>query len=588
MIIDLTNAFGIPPAATNITYGNGDCNGDNTAGPAINTSTGVVDFAAAADGVALWYFVTFDLPGDNIACSPNNCIDLSVTPDEIITVEFDETSPAFVGGFLHVCASNGGYTLDGSGPVSVVANIIPASPFNGTYEMTYTEYGSPIIYNLCSGNFVVTNDTLSCGISFASIVDNVGGDNSLNDNDQVSGMEITVEITPDTFNDCSDSDTIRLVISPEIVFVDPPIGGYVLDCAALSPTFGTALDFDLYEFLIAGADPFVNTNPGNYGANAYGVSGEHVWLINDFPPCLMAQLDFDEAALNQLSADSFEILFVPLAGSSIRSLNLTTCSVDGIFTLSSIFTFSTGYQCINPNVYDVAYTLTNCPVDLTCYEVPSLTNITALVVDFGSGPTNIFGEPQFACTSYAETDCLRAQLIEDINEWLTDNLFTGTATLINGLMGVDTLRIVDTNIEFISITNNSIVTNFTDVGEGCLVCEPGNTFFFDELPDAGTNINVAFGSSINLFTDHLNARFPDAPNNGNFIIDASGGGVDNCGTVSSNFTGTPLLTNNPGGAGHGDLDFNDVPIGSLITISYEFQLNSTGCDMCIAFYFEVV
>lgn len=80
MIRDLTNDFGIPGAATNITYGNGDCNGDNISEPFIDETTGEVDFTGVTNGVPYWYYVTFDLPGDNIECSPNNCIDVQVTP----------------------------------------------------------------------------------------------------------------------------------------------------------------------------------------------------------------------------------------------------------------------------------------------------------------------------------------------------------------------------------------------------------------------------------------------------------------------------------------------------------------------------
>lgn len=82
MIFDLTDDFNIPPSATNITYGNGDCAGGNISEPFINVSTGEVDFTGAPAGIPLWYHVTFDLPGDNIECSPNNCIDIEVTPED--------------------------------------------------------------------------------------------------------------------------------------------------------------------------------------------------------------------------------------------------------------------------------------------------------------------------------------------------------------------------------------------------------------------------------------------------------------------------------------------------------------------------
>lgn len=80
MILDLTPHFNLSGSATNITYGDGDCDGNNIPLFLINPVTGEVDFTGATDDVPLWYHVTYDLPGDNIECSPNNCRSLQVTP----------------------------------------------------------------------------------------------------------------------------------------------------------------------------------------------------------------------------------------------------------------------------------------------------------------------------------------------------------------------------------------------------------------------------------------------------------------------------------------------------------------------------
>jgi len=80
MIADLSGSFGLPGTATNITFGDGNCSGEDIPIYSIDPVTGIVDFTGAPDDVELYYHVTFDLLGDNINCSPNNCRNLGVTP----------------------------------------------------------------------------------------------------------------------------------------------------------------------------------------------------------------------------------------------------------------------------------------------------------------------------------------------------------------------------------------------------------------------------------------------------------------------------------------------------------------------------
>lgn len=595
MIIDLTDAFGIPVGATNITYGNGDCDGNNITAPFINPSTGVVNFDGYPPGGSYWYHVTFDLPGDNPLCSPANCTDLEVTPQDALNIQFDESSDAFVDNYFHICAFAGAYSLDDDVTPEIRAvfrdpddTIDVPSTFNGDYSMTFTEWGSIVIQTLCTGSFIIGQDDIICTMDqtqMGHMTNLLGLDNSDNQPDSiVSGIELTISLDVDNvYNEaqCADPDVVRFLFMPIVGSVDVAD----LDCATIDPDFGSAFSFDLFKYLLkagVGGGDNVNGPPNVYPGGAYGESGDLIWSLDGVPACLMSQLNFTEPELEQVSSDSFNILITPGPTSSIRTLNLTLCASDVPISFLKTFTFSTGYICSDLDVFN--FTSSDCPSELTCYEVDISATVNTVTVDYGLGPINIITQPQFDCDAYGEPDeaneCHRAQLVQDINEWFDANGFIGTATLVRGVMDSVLLRIVGTNIEFISVTlETGPVVAFSDVGEGCLVCEPTEEFFFDEH-----SLTIAAGTTTNLYTLLL-TRYPDAPNNGTFVIDVPGGAVDTCGTIASTYNdGPPTVIN--GGINHGLFDSTDAT--GAVTVGYEFEHPSTGCTMCIAFYVTII
>jgi len=593
MVVDLTNAFNLPGSATNITYGDGDCAGDNIPAFPINPVNGQVDFTGATAGVALWYFVTFDLPGDNLSCSPNNCRDISVTPIDPLNIEYDEATDAFVDSYYHVCSFNAAFTMDDTDLIDMVAVFKdPAgigdvvSPFDGTYTMDYTEWGSATIYNLCSGSFVAGASFVLCSVSQAQIAEMINymnPVNSSNNHNIVSGITLTASVTPvGSYTTCSDTDTVGILFMPVKASADVAD----IDCTAIPAVFGTTEDFDLYNYLKYGGvnlSTIVNSDPTGTSPGAYGEGGDWTWILTDVPLCIMAQLDFGEVALTALTSTSFEVSNVPLVGSSMRHLNTTICDVDGTITFTKDFTFTTGYSCSEAHTID--YITAACAPAPFCYDVSFLSDLTDIKVDLGAGPVSIIGDPEFVGSCYGECDFVRPQFIADLNTWLTANGFSGTATLLDGVMGVGTLRIVDTTVEFISITQQTLVYPFTQSAPGCAQCGT-ETFFFDEFPEAG-KFHITQAGTGNFFTDLILARFPDVPLTGTFVVDADGGGLDTCGTADSNYTGTFIVTNNVGFGDHGDYDANDLLAGDEVTIGYEFTLPSNGCDYCIAIYVEI-
>lgn len=593
MIVDLTNAFNLPGTATNIIYGNGDCDGNNIPAFSINPVTGIVDFTGATEDVALWYHVTYDLPGDNLSCSPNNCRSLSVTPTDPLNIQFDENTDAFVDGYYHICSYNNDFTMDDTFIITMVATFrnpedtldIPAT-FPGTFEMTYTEFGSATEYELCSDSFVQGASILQCNITDADIldmIDSTGGDTSTNSPTRVSGIELTVSITPTgSYTECSDTDTVRILIMPPLLSSD----AVNINCASIPADFGTAFDFDWFEYFSEGGvnnGPVVNSNPAVY-AGPYGESGEFYWIFGGVPPCIMSQLNFSEAALEQFDGDTFLVIGVPLSTSTLRHLDLTLCATDVSISFVPTFEFSTGYLC--QQLHSISLTTTNCPADLVCYEVDISSTIVGLTVNYGLGNINLITTaPQFDCDGYGEQneagECLRAQLISDINEWFDINGFIGTATLVLGVMDSIILRIVDTNITFVSVTTEGgQVLQFTEGVEGCLVCEPGEEYFFDDI-----TTTLLTETSTNIYTTLLLLVYPDAPNTGTFVIEDVGGSSLTCGQSGlADHTGSPSITN--GGLNHGLLDLTGV-LGTVV-IGYEFEHPATGCDMCVSFVIEVI
>lgn len=204
---------------------------------------------------------------------------------------------------------------------------------------------------------------------------------------------------------------------------------------------------------------------------------------------------------------------------------------------------------------------------LMCYELPTLnpfTDIIGLNVDSGGGAQNIINAVQFSCDEYESTqpqgvmnaniNCSLAQLVVDINQWLTANGHSGTASIRQSSKS-STVRIKDTNVIFLNVSSVAVGTiNFIQSAGGCSLCDTNSWHFqglettsnFPSIGSAGF-LNASVPGSINLFT-LLDQYFEEIPHTGTFTTAVCGSATAGCVDINTNCCsgGAPPVTVNAG------------------------------------------
>lgn len=247
-----------------------------------------------------------------------------------------------------------------------------------------------------------------------------------------------------------------------------------------------------------------------------------------------------------------------------------------------------------------------------CFQLPSLasgTNITQLIVNTGSGNTNILGAAQFNCTEYESTEptgqidgivnCSLAQLVIDIKQWLVANGHAGDVYIVQ-VDKSSSIRVINTDITFVSVFSPIHGTILFSTS-GCGVCDSTewhqqgfSTTSFTALLGNGGQLNPSVAGSINLF-DMLDLYFGDSPvelpHTGTFTAAICSVSTSGCVSINTNCWSdcsppppTPVtVVNNIGFADHGDLNWIIfTPVLSICHWQVRYRVTMpNGCIECI-------